>query len=120
MRMSSAIFTAAPKLVRLRSLSYRMWIATLPCIVCKIEGWTQCAHSNQAKHGKGKSMKAGDQFTWPACGTRPGHMGCHAAHDLCLEMTKAERDALEDDYIEQTQSTAREAGRYEIKALEAV
>lgn len=117
--MSSDVAVVVPKLFLLRSEPYRRWVASLPCIVCRIEGFSQCCHSNQAKHGKGKGRKAGDQFTWPACGARPGHMGHHTEHDLCINMTKDERDALEDDYIDQTQRMAREAGRVEILQLEA-
>lgn len=110
---------AVPKMQLLRSESYRRWVSILPCCACGIEGWTQVAHGNQAKYGHGRSIKSGDQFVFPMCGPRPGHMGCHAMHDLRMDgLSKAERDALEDEYIERTLRLAREVGRPEIVELE--
>ena len=62
----------------LRSEAYRRAVASLPCIHCGIEGYSQCAHANT---GKGKSMKADDRCAMPLCCTRPGIEGCHAAFD---------------------------------------
>lgn len=106
---------SVPKPRILRSKAYRMWVASLPCVVCGIEKLSQCAHSNQAKHGKAGARKASDEFTFPLCATRPGHMGHHVEHDLCIGMTGVERDELEDRYIERTQAMAREAGRREFE-----
>ena len=106
-----------PKLHLLRSRPYRFWIATLPCFACGIEGWSQAAHPNQAKYGKGGAMKAGDQYCFPLCTIRPGHMGCHYMHDQCIGMTKEERDAKEDEYVSRAQALALKAGRREIAQL---
>lgn len=89
---------------------YRMWVASRPCIACGIEGYSQCAHSNQAKHGKGRGIKASDEFTFPLCGSRWGQPGCHMRHDLCDGMTHEERDELEDRYIAQTWADAEAHG----------
>ena len=62
----------------LRSEAYRRAVASLPCIHCGIEGYSQHAHENA---GKGKSMKADDRCAMPLCCTRPGIEGCHAAFD---------------------------------------
>lgn len=48
------------------------------------------AHSNQAKHGKGMSIKAEDQYTVPAC------MACHVAIDQSAQFTKQEKFAFWD------------------------
>ena len=49
-------------------------IRKLPCVVCGNPN-SQAAHSNSSKHGKGRGIKASDQFTIPLCAT------CHAAFD---------------------------------------
>lgn len=49
-------------------------IRKLPCVRCGNPN-SQAAHSNSAKHGKGRSIKASDQFTIPLCAI------CHAAFD---------------------------------------
>jgi len=95
----------------MRSRSYRMWVASLPCINCGIVGWSQCAHAN----GGGMGTKDCDSRTFPLCATRPGDMGCHMRFDLCVDMTKAERRELTEQYVERTQAMAREAGRVEMK-----
>jgi hypothetical protein len=99
-----------PKEPIFRSRPYRMYVAAFGCMACGIEKWSQCAHSNQARHGKAGARKASDEYTFPLCSERPGHMGCHRTHDLCEDMTKAERDALEDRYIAQMQRKALHAG----------
>lgn len=55
-----------------------------------------------------------DLRTFPLCCTRPGHMGCHMAFDLCIDMDKATRRQLTEDYVAKTQHMAREAGRREL------
>jgi hypothetical protein len=49
-------------------------IRKLPCIRCGNPN-SQAAHSNSAKHGKGRSIKASDEFTISLC------FKCHAAFD---------------------------------------
>lgn len=97
-----------PKSKPVRSESYRRWVASLPCIVCGIEGYSQAAHPN---HGKGLGMKTSDLDCFPLCGSRPGHMGHHMEHDLCIDMTRDERRELEQRYTAQTQELARQAGK---------
>src|SRR5258706_2799319 len=93
----------------LRSESYRRWVASLPCISCGIEGYSQCAHAN----GGGMGTKASDLDTFPLCCARPGHAGCHIMFDACVGMTKAQRRELTDSYLERMQRIARAAGRKE-------
>lgn len=101
-----------PKASRVRSESYRRWVAGLPCIACGIEGWTQVAHAN---YGKGMALKVCDLQTFPLCAPHWGKPGCHTEHDLCMGMTRDTRRELEARYVKQTQAAAVEAGRCEFK-----
>ena len=101
-----------PKQKPVRSESYRRWVASLPCIACRIEGYSQAAHPN---HGRGLGQKASDLDCFPLCASRPGHMGCHAMHDQLVELTLAERRDLEREYTRRTQELARAVGRHELK-----
>jgi hypothetical protein len=101
---------ARPKFAYLRSESYRRFVASFECFSCRIENYSQAAHSNQAKHGHGRGIKSSDEFIWPLCCERPGHMGCHKMHDLCIDMTKDERDEREEAYILEMQSRASALG----------
>ena len=49
-------------------------IRKLPCVRCGNPN-SQAAHSNSAKHGKGRGIKSSDQFTVSLC------FKCHAAFD---------------------------------------
>jgi hypothetical protein len=101
-----------PKLKPPRSESYRRWVASLPCIVCGIQGYTQAAHPNQ---GRGLGQKASDLDCFPLCGTRPGHMGHHYEHDNLIDMTLEQRRIRENEYTRITQELARQIGRKEIE-----
>lgn len=104
-----------PKLQLLRSKPYRMYVSGFACFACGVEGWSNACHPNQAKYGKGGAMKAGDEFCFPLCVPHWGMPGCHQQHDLCIEMTKATRNELEDRYVEQMQEQARRDGRAEFR-----
>jgi len=101
-----------PKEPPARSEAYRRWVASLPCIVCGIAGYSQAAHPNQ---GRGLGQKASDLECFALCATRPGHMGHHQEHDLLIEMTLDERRMREREYIARTQAMARAAGRPEFR-----
>lgn len=100
-----------PKPTRYQNESYRRFVASFPCFSCGIEGYSQCAHAN----GGGMGTKRSDLETFPLCATRPGHMGCHMMFDLCIDMDKAQRRELTEQYIERMQRIAREHGRPEFK-----
>ena len=102
-----------PKPQRLKNESYRRYVASHDCFGCGISGWSQCAHAN----GGGMGTKRSDLDTFPLCSTRPGHMGCHMQHDLCIDMTRETRRELEARYIEQMQGIARRDGRSEFKSV---
>jgi hypothetical protein len=104
-------FQSFLKVPPLRSESYRRWVASLPCFVCGIEGWSQAAHPN---YGRGLGQKTCDSKCFPLCSTRPGHMGHHYEHDNLIGMSREDRREAEAKYIERAQDLARAAGRKEI------
>lgn len=94
--VSPTVFTAAvlsqPKEDVVRSEAYRRVVATMPCVMCGIAGYSQCAHANV---GKGAGIKASDLESFPACCDRPGVRGCHGQLDQGALFAKAVRRALE-------------------------
>lgn len=101
-----------PKAVRVRSKSYRRWVASLPCAICGVDGFSQAAHGNE---GKGLSLKVCDLLTFPACGPHWGMPGCHWQIDNSFQMTRDQRRQIEAEAISKTQALAREVGRRELK-----
>lgn len=101
--------TAAPipKAAPVRSEAYRRAVASLPCVICGVPGYSQAAHANQ---GKGMGMKACDLTCFPACGPRPGIQGCHAALDQGALFTKAVRRELEPVWAADTQRRIKAMG----------
>ncbi|NAR86428.1 DUF968 domain-containing protein [Acinetobacter haemolyticus] len=71
-------------------------IRKLPCIRCG-QSPSQAAHSNSSKHGKGRSIKASDEFTVPLC------YRCHSAFDAFKLGTRQESEALFDQWLEKTE-----------------
>lgn len=55
---------------RVEDEKHRKYIASLPCIVCKRSGHTQCAHI-RAGNGGGMGYKPSDECTVPLC------VSCH-------------------------------------------
>ena len=71
-------------------------IRKLPCVRCGNPN-SQAAHSNSAKHGKGRGIKASDQFTIPLCAT------CHAAFDRFELGNRAESEAMFEKWLVKTE-----------------
>ena len=71
-------------------------IRKLPCIRCGNPN-SQAAHSNSAKHGKGRGVKASDEFTIPLCAT------CHAAFDRFELGNRAESEAMFEKWLVKTE-----------------
>jgi len=67
-------------------------IRKLPCIRCGNPN-SQAAHSNSAKHGKGRSIKASDEFTVPLCHS------CHSQFDRFELGNRAESEAMFDQWL---------------------
>lgn len=62
----------------------------IPGVCCRDPATVVPAHSNQARHGKGRGIKAFDAFTIPAC------WACHAEIDSGKRFTREEKFALWD------------------------
>ncbi|WP_180048681.1 hypothetical protein [Acinetobacter sp. YH12144] len=67
-------------------------IRKLPCVRCGNPD-SQAAHSNSAKHGKGRSIKASDEYTVPLC------FKCHAAFDRFELGSRAESEAMFEKWL---------------------
>jgi len=81
--------------------SYR----AIPCQNCGRDDGTVCgAHSNQAKHGKGRSIKASDDKCASLCFT------CHTELDSGAKMSRAERIDMWDKAHEKTVFELRKLG----------
>ena len=91
-----------PKFSYFRSKAHLKNVASLPCQNCGIEGQTQAAHSNWAEHGKGRSIKASDEFVAALCQT------CHAELDQGQHLSKEQRRQMWDQAYERTKEKLRE------------
>jgi hypothetical protein len=74
---------AYPKSPHYESRPLRQLIATLECVRCGIEGYTQCAHMGGVAQGKGLGYKVSDSRCAALCGPHPNAegeivVGCHA------------------------------------------
>lgn len=92
--------TPVPKDEPVRSEAYRRAVASLPCIICGVWGYSQAAHANT---GKGMGTRACDLTLFPACCARPGEVGCHARLDHGALFTKLVRRELEPVWAADTQ-----------------
>ena len=95
--VASAPAAQVAKAAPVRSEAYRRAVATLPCVICKVPGYSQCAHSNS---GKGAGIKASDLDSFPLCTVHPGAdgglvQGCHERFDQGALFSKAVRRELE-------------------------
>ena len=89
-----------PKAHPVRSEAYRRAVASLPCVVCGVPGFSQAAHGSA---GKGMAIKACDTTLFPACCDRPGVRGCHSQLDQGAMFRKAVRQELEPVWAADTQ-----------------
>lgn len=81
--------SAFPKFQYIRSPALLKACRLIPCQNCgRDDGTVVAAHSNQAKHGKGRSIKASDVFVASLCSA------CHAAVDQGAQMSRAERERM--------------------------
>ena len=70
-------------------------VRKLPCVRCGNPN-SQAAHSNSARHGKGRSIKSSDQFTIPLC------FKCHAAFDRFELGSRAESEVMFEKWLIKT------------------
>ena len=93
--------------MKIRSETYRRFVASQPCFACGVQGFSQAAHAN---YGKGLGLKTGDDRTFPLCSPHGYHLGCHYMHDNLIGVTRMQRRELEAKYVERMQAIARAAG----------
>jgi hypothetical protein len=75
-----------PKTQYIRSQKLMQAYRKIPCQHCGIDDGSVCgAHSNQAEHGKGRSIKASDDQAASLC------HACHHAVDQGRSMSRSER-----------------------------
>lgn len=86
-----------------RSTRHLRNVASLPCQHCGAHG-TQAAHSNQARHGKGRSIRSSDQYTAALCPR------CHVLVDSSYRLTRAEREAIWTAAHERTRAELQRQG----------
>ena len=80
---------AIPKFAYLRSAPLMKAYRCIPCQHCGTDDGTVCgAHSNWAEHGKGRSIKASDEFCASLC------FRCHAELDQGKYLNADERKAM--------------------------
>lgn len=98
-----------PKSKPVRSAAYRRVVASLPCVICGVPGYSQAAHGSGAGTAvcKGMGLKSCDLTCFPACALR-----CHPALDQGALFTKAARHALEPVWAADTQRRIRAMGKW--------
>lgn len=75
-----------PKQTYIRSRKLLKLVANLPCQCCGMDNGVQAAHSNWSEWGgKGKSLKASDEYTAALC------LKCHFIIDQGAHLSKDER-----------------------------
>lgn len=71
---------------RVENKKHRVWVGSLPCLICKLWAHSQCAH---IKNGCGTDSAPDDQ-TVPLCTVLVGRLGCHQ-----IQHTMKEKDFWE-------------------------
>lgn len=87
-------------------------VSSLPCMRCGREGQTQAAHSNQLQHGKGKGIKASDEYTAALC------LKCHFEIDMGNKLTKEQRREEWDRAWARTVAELKERKQWSFKGEE--
>ena len=78
-------------------------IRKLPCVRCGNPN-SQAAHSNSAKHGKGRGIKASDAFVIPLCAI------CHATFDQYKLGSREQSEAMFEKWLVKTELMMRKGG----------
>ena len=103
--VGSVLANPIPKAHPVRNEAYRRAVASLPCVICGVPGYSQAAHGSGVGTGasKGMGIKACDTTLFPACCDRPGVRGCHSQLDQGAMFRKAVRQELEPVWAADTQ-----------------
>lgn len=110
---NACTFKPAPKFTYLRDTRYQAACRALPCQApgCDAAGpdaGVTWAHSNQAIHGHGRSVKASDQFVAALCHT------CHVELDQGKATSRAAKVALWNEAHRRTVALASDLGLWPI------
>lgn len=76
-----------PKFPYFRSQAHLRNVASLACQWCGLDDGCQAAHSNHAYHGKGRGIKASDEFAAALC------QACHQLVDQS-QLPRSEKDDI--------------------------
>ncbi len=96
-----------PKTAYTRSPELLKACRTIPCQHCGTsDGTIVAAHSNWSEHGKGRSIKASDQFVAALC------YACHSELDQGPFLSAQGRKAMWQAAHEKTVARLRELGRW--------
>lgn len=104
----ATVAVPVPKDEPVRHEGYRRLVAALPCILCGVEGRSQCAHGPAL----GKGIKCDDRLTMPLCAAAPGHPGCHTGFDQYKELDRQSRRAWMESAAAKTRARIRAAGTW--------
>lgn len=97
--------TAFQKFAYVRSKALLVACREIPCQSCGVaDGTVVASHSNQSRHGKGRSIKASDIYVASLC-----HK-CHTDLDQGASMTRGEREGLWDNAHRNTVRTLVKRG----------
>jgi predicted Fe-S protein YdhL (DUF1289 family) len=104
---------AIPKFVYIRSPALMKAYRCIPCQSCGTDDGTVCgAHSNWAEHGKGRGIKASDEFCASLC------FRCHHEIDQGSGMTASMRKTAWTKAHEKTVQTLKNIGLWPHKQLQ--
>lgn len=95
----------------IRSEPYRRLVASMPCVICGISGYSQAAHPNT---NKGGGIKTDDRLCFALCCDRPGVQGCHPKFDQGALYTRSQRRTLEAQWSVDTIATIVAAGEWPV------
>ena len=95
-----------PKFNYFRSKKHLKNVASLCCQHCGADGYTQAAHSNQLIHGKGRGIKASDEFTAALC------LKCHYELDQGKNLSKEERIDMWENAWHKTVAKLQQQGKW--------
>ena len=103
--IATAFRGSVPKAQPVRNEAYRRAVASLPCVICGVPGYSQAAHMSYAgaATGKGMGIKSCDLTCVPLCADRAGVRGHHSQLDQGALFSKAARHALEPVWAADTQ-----------------
>ena len=81
----------------MRNASRLAAVRQLPCVKCGQDAPSQACHSNFGEHGKGKGIKAKDDYTIPLC------PACHRSFDLYVWMNRQQSKDWFSKMLEKTE-----------------